>query len=65
MDELNRNVMKLKKGMFVFVEYWHEDEILLKKGVLASVNLDLCEIHIVKTKIDLKKVIWLEIDDKY
>ncbi len=60
-EELNRKIYILEKGMMVEIEYWHGADILKIKGVVARINICLNEIQIVKKKIDLKKIIWIEI----
>ena len=60
-EELNRRIYVLEKGMMVEVEYWHGADILKLKGMVARFNISLSEIQIVKEKIDLRKIIWIEI----
>lgn len=60
-EELNRRMYVLEKGMMVEVEYWHGADIVKLKGVVARINISLSEIQIVKEKIDLRKIIWVEI----
>ncbi len=60
-EELNRRMYVLEKGMMVEVEYRHGADIVKLKGVVARINISLSEIQIVKEKIDLRKIIWVEI----
>lgn len=60
-EELNRRIYELEKGTMVYVEYWQNNEIIAQKGVVSRINITLNELQIVKTKINLKNVIWLEI----
>ncbi len=60
-EELNRRIYVLEKGMMVEVEYWHGADIVKLKGMVARINIPLCELQIVKERIDLKKIIWIEI----
>lgn len=63
-EELNRRIYVLEKGMMVEVEYWHGTDIVKLKGMVARINIPLSELQIVKEKIDLKKIIWIEIIDQ-
>lgn len=59
-EELNRRIYEIQKGMMVRIEYWSCGEVKAITGVVAKINIALNEIQVVKTKIDLKKIIWLE-----
>lgn len=60
-EELNRRMHTLEKGMMVEVEFWQNGNILKIKGLVARINIPLYELQIVKEKMDLKKIIWIEI----
>lgn len=64
-DELNRRIYEIQKGMMVTVEYQDGNEILHKKGVVSRINIALKQIQIVKTKICLENIIWIEMEEKY
>lgn len=63
-EELNRRIYVLEKGMMVEIEYWQGTNILKIKGLVAKINICMSEIQIVKTKIHLKQIIWIEIPDE-
>lgn len=63
-DELNRRVYTIKKGMMVTIEYFNKNDILCMKGIVSRINLDTRKIQLVKTIIDLNKIIWIEIEDE-
>lgn len=63
-EELNRRIYILEKGMMVEIEYWQGTDILKIKGLVAKINICMSEIQIVKTRIQLKQIIWIEIPDE-
>lgn len=61
-DELNRRIYKIQKGMMVTIEYYDKNEIVQKKGIVSQINITLKQIQIVKTKIYLDNIIWIELE---
>lgn len=63
-EELNRIINGLEKGMMITVEYWKDKEIRKKTGVVSRINIPMNELQIVKRKIRLDQIIWVEIDEE-
>ena len=61
-DELNRRINQIQKGMMITLEYYDKDEILKIKGIVARINLTTREIQVVKKKINLNNIVWIEIE---
>ena len=63
-DELNSRIYEIRKGMMVSIEYYDNNEIICKKGMVSRINVDARMIEIVKIKIDIRKIIWIEIENE-
>ena len=60
-DELNRRIHSIHKGMMVSVEYFDGKDYISKKGMVSKINIELKKLQIVKTRITLDNIVWLEI----
>ena len=59
-EELNRRIYEVQKEMMIRVEYWNCNKVVVMTGVVSGINIDLNELQVVKTKINLKKIIWID-----
>lgn len=64
MEELNRRIYEIQKGMMLTIEYYDGNEIVQKRGIVSRINIPLKQIQIVKTKICLENVIWIELEEE-
>lgn len=60
-EMLNRNVYQMKVGSMVRLVYYDRGQYVEKKGLVAKVNFDTRMVQIVTTRIDLMKVVEIEI----
>ena len=60
---LNERVNQIQKGMLVTIEYY--DRINYKRitGIASKINLDAQILQIVKTKINLKQISYIELEE--
>ena len=60
---LNERVNQIQKGMLVTIEYY--DRINYKRitGIVSKINLDAQILQIVKTKINLKQISYIELEE--
>lgn len=60
---LNERVHEIQKGKLVTIEYY--DRIHYKRitGVVSKINLDTQILQIVKTKINLKQISYIELEE--
>lgn len=63
-EELNRIINGLVKGTMITVEYWEDKEIRRRTGVVSRINIPMNELQIVKKKIRLDRIIWVEVDEE-
>ena len=60
---LNERVHQIQKGMLVTIEYY--DRINYKRitGIVSKINLNTQILQIVKTKINLKQISYIELEE--
>lgn len=60
---LNERVNQIQKGMLVTIEYY--DRINYKRiiGIVSKINLNTQILQIVKTKINLKQISYIELEE--
>lgn len=60
---LNKRVHEIQKGKLVTIEYY--DRINYKRitGVVSKINLDTQMLQIVKTKINLKQISYIQLEE--
>lgn len=63
LDELNRKVYAIKKGMCITIEYYQNMHYIQLTGIVSKINLQTKIIQIVKEKINLRDIVWIEGED--
>lgn len=60
---LNERVHQIQKGMLITIEYY--DHINYKRitGIVSKINLDTQILQIVKTKINLKQISYIQLEE--
>ena len=64
LDDLDRKVHQLKKGMIVKVIYYDRGQYIQLEGVISKINLDTKILQIVKNKLNLLDIVDIEIISK-
>lgn len=57
LEELDYKVHQIQKGMMVSIIYFENHQYIKIEGIVSKINLDTKFLQIVKTKIDLRKVV--------
>lgn len=63
LEELNYKIHKVKPGMIVTIDYYDQMDYIRVKGIVTKINLQTRMIQIVKKKINLESISWIEGDD--
>lgn len=56
-EELDRSVHQIQVGMMIQIIYFDHGHYIQLEGKVSKINLDTKIIQIVKTKLDLKKIV--------
>lgn len=60
LEELDYKVHQIQKGMMISITYFENHQYIKIEGIVSKINLDTKFLQIVKTKIDLRKIIKIE-----
>lgn len=61
LEDLNKKIYMVNKGTMVRMKYYECDSYIIKEGVVTAINLELRYIMLVKEKIYLDNILFLQI----
>lgn len=64
LEELDRRIHEVKIGMMVEVEYYDGDDYVQLKGMVSKIDLENRFIQIVKKRVNLDKIVWVELGEE-
>ncbi len=59
-DELDRRIHQIQRGQIIRVEYYDGHVYRQVEGIVSKINLDICLLQIVQTKIPVKHIVSIE-----
>lgn len=66
LEELNRTIHKIKKGMILQIIYFDEQDYILLEGVVSKIDIEYSKfIQIVKKKISLDAIVDIKIVEQF
>lgn len=63
LEILNQRVHQIQKGMCITIEYYDQIHYTKISGVVSKIDLEQQILQIVKTKIHLKDISWIELEE--
>ena len=60
---LNERVHQIQKGMLITIEYYDCINYKRNTGIVSKINLDTQILQIVKTKINLKQISYIQLEE--